>query len=151
MASNYHCLHVLPLYIMWVHLWLLVDSSLVNITDLTLSRLIYFTLTTSKFLSCTCGLFTCRLSSWPMSCIIFLLCQSCCCHCIDLFTALKWFCFLQLPHFLPYAGHCLGVPHTAVFVIVLPLVYLGCIVVDLFLCISFNNVKVFHIFYLIKY
>ena len=100
---------VSTLYTMQVHLWLVLDSSLVNMTYFTLSRLIYFTLTTSKLLSCSPGLPTCKTSSWSIPCIIFLPCQSCCCHLIDFHTTLKWFCFLY-PHFLPFAGHCLGVP-----------------------------------------
>ena len=48
--------HASILYIIWVHLWLMLDSTLVNITDFTLSRLRYFALTTSKLLSHLSGL-----------------------------------------------------------------------------------------------
>ena len=41
------------LYISLVFLWLVLDSNLVSITDLTLSRLMYFTFTTSKLQSCS--------------------------------------------------------------------------------------------------
>ena len=43
---------VWTLYTMSVHLWFVLDSNLVNITDLMLSRLMYFTLMTSPLLSC---------------------------------------------------------------------------------------------------
>ena len=106
---------VFTLYTMQVNLWLVIDYSLVNITDFTLSRLIYFTLIKLKLLSCSSGSSTCRSSSWPISCIIFLPCQSCCSSShTDLHTTFKWFWFLHPLHFLPYAGHCLKgclVPH----------------------------------------
>ena len=90
------------LYVMCVCL----DSNLVNITDVPLSGLIFFTLTTSKLLSCSSGLSICRSSFQSISCIIFCP-QSCCC--INLHTTLKWFCFLHTLHFLPESRCCTGV------------------------------------------
>ena len=78
------------LYTLQAHLWLMLDSNLVNITDLMLSRLIYLTLTASKPLSSS-GSPTCRSSSWQMMCIIFLPHWSWCCWCIYLHITLKWF------------------------------------------------------------
>ena len=96
---------VSTLYTMQVHHWLLLDSNLVNIMDFALSRLMYFILTTSKFLFYSFGSPACRSPSWPMSWIIFLTHQSCCCH-ISLHTTLKWFSVPHPLHFLPYIGHC---------------------------------------------
>ena len=137
------------LYTMQFYLWLELDSSLVDIMEFTLSRLVYLTFTTSKLLSCSSGSSICRSSSWLMSCIIFLPCESCCCDCTDLHTALKWFCFCTNNIFAICQALSGRVPCATVFAIVLPLVYFGCII-GLFLCMPFNNVKVFCLFYLIK-
>ena len=62
---------LMTLCTMLVNLLFEQDSILVNITDFILSRLIYFTLTTSKLLSCLSCSSTCGVSSWPMLCTLF--------------------------------------------------------------------------------
>ena len=67
---------VLTLHFMQVCLWLVLDSSLVNNMDFTLSRVICFTLTTCRHQSHLSYSSTYRSLSWVMSCIVFPPCQS---------------------------------------------------------------------------
>ena len=55
------------LYVIWGLLDLMLDSNLINMTDFTLSRLMYFTLTTSKLLSFPSCFTGCILSFWLIS------------------------------------------------------------------------------------
>ena len=102
------------LYIMQGHLWLMLDSNLVNERDFKLSRLIYFAPTTSKLLSCSTGTNIHELSYWLHSWTVFLPHQSCCCPHVNLQAALKWF---YLPHHFLAMHRTLPrwVPHTTGF------------------------------------
>ena len=95
------------LYTIWIHLWLVLGSILVNITDFTLSILLYFYpyhIKASVLLILFIYMLVMILANimYCFSTMQVLLC----CH-IDLHTTLKWFCFLHLLCFLPYDGHCL--------------------------------------------
>ena len=97
------------LYIFPVLLWLVLISNLVNITNLTLSKLKYMILTESKFLPLSFCLLV--LGSCPcrnMWTALFLcgdlwLCLS---LCVLLHTALQLLPFQHLLHILTYARHC---------------------------------------------
>ena len=134
------------LYVIWVLLWLILHSNLVNKTDFMLTVLPYYTLTASKLLSCSFCLTVCDSSSWLISWPVLLLCQSCCCWCIDLHTALKWFCFLHLPHLLPYAGYCIGTCPVPQYMQCSTLLHSRSPIV-MFLHVMHDSIKVFGLFY----
>ena len=136
------------LHIVMICLWLMLNSNLVTMTNLTLSM--YLPLLHKKLLSCSSASTVHKSPSCPIAWTVFLQCQSCCCHHINLQTALKWFCFAH-SLCLVICRSLLGwVPCAMVLTSVLFLfVYSGCAMV-LLLCILPDNVKVFCFLYVIK-
>ena len=89
-----------------VPFWLVLNSSLVNITDFTWSKLRYLIFTKSKLrLFCSHSSRQGSSSCWNLVKQHATLMYPLACHwlCIELHTTLTWLCLPQLAHILPYA------------------------------------------------
>ena len=125
-----------------VHLWLVLDSNLVNMMDLMLLRLTYFTITTLKLLSCSFGPATHKSSFQLTLWTVLLLHWSSCWQCFKLQAALKWFYFPHPPPFLPHAGTSFkGAPYHSIYTF--PLFLHSRWHTFLLLCTTLNNIKFF--------
>ena len=105
-----------------------------------LPRLMYYTLTTSKLLSCCYCSTGCGSFSWLTLCTVLLTCWSDCCLHTDLHTALKWLCLPPFPHFFPICrvmSQCM--PRSTVFAIIHFLCPLASLSHFCMLCLTVSN------------
>ena len=107
MTCNCHLSPMSILQFILVHLWLVLDSNLVNSTYLTMSIFTYLTLTTAKCWSWSSSVCWLVSPSWCTSFSI-LSCQLDWSLCDDLQIFLKWLSLLHFPHFFPYPRYCPG-------------------------------------------